>query len=119
MKNKYHDIIRKRLTEHRTECINCLRGGMYAWDDTESTVKLLNKILKDIPAEAWPDPANEDLYYKGYRVASGNWSITLMYTDDDSVRHADLRYANDDHTAWVKENKRKRGTYIDSDIGGS
>lgn len=124
MKNKWHDIIRKRLAEYKGECLACLypKPFDYSWGSSKKTVaktiRLVNKIVKDIPIEAWP---NEE-YYEGHprSIAYNNWSIHLGWEDGRKPRRtADLRYRNDDHTAWLIENSRKPGVFINFDIGGS
>ena len=123
MKNtKWTNLIRKRLIAYRKECLKCLYpkdGYGYEWGcpdpkNTGKTVDLVNKILKGIPTVAWPSKEDDGGERK---IASNNWTIRLMY--EDKCRHADLRYAKDDHTAWVKENRLKKGTFINFDIGGS
>ena len=116
MKNKYHDIIRKRLRLYRKECLDCLYPEKsYQWGNEKLTLVLLNKILKDVPIEAWPK--NEEDNYVQYKIASNNWTIKLTY--EDGRRTADLKFRNDDHTAWVIEHSRKPGLFVDFDIGGS
>jgi len=122
MKNKWHEIIRKRLISHRKECLKCLYpkdGYGYEWGcpdpkNTQKTVDLLNKILKGVPAKAWPKKKEDG---EEYKIASNNWTIRLMY--EDKCRHADLIFANDDHTAWVKEHSKDKGRFINWDIGSS
>lgn len=121
MKNtKWTNLIRERLIANRKECLKCLcpdEGYEWGCADPKSrqkTVDLLNKILKGIPVEAWPKK-NEDGEER--KIASNNWTIRLMY--EDKCRHADLRFANDDHTAWVKEHSQDKGRFVNWDIGGS
>jgi len=120
MKNKWHDTIRKRLQTYRKECLSCLYpGGDYAWGtlrkNISNTLNLVNKIVKGIPVQAWPDKDS----YEGYpaRIAFGGWTMKLGWKDGQ--RTADLRYRNDNHTAWCIENSRKPGVFINFDIGGS
>lgn len=117
-RSKYHNIIRDRLKKYRQECLDCIHSGNYAWDDVKATLILINKILRGIPAKAWPDPKDEDQYYAGYKIRSGSWVMKLQYTEDDGVRHANLIYNHDDHTAWVCYNKKLK-KFVDFDIGGS
>ena len=117
MKNKWHEIIRERLKKNRKECLACLYPeDDYEWNDVKRTLKLLNNILKDIPENAWPKD-NNDGTLNEYKVASNNWSIRLGFEDGRKV--ADLRFRNNDHTAWVIEHRTKKGQFIDFDIGGS
>jgi len=117
--NEYHTIIRNRLKAYRKECLNCLypENG-YAWggrQDIKRTVQLLNNILKDIPIEAWP--VNREEMEDSVIIASNNWRIDLMWIE--KRRSANLIFKKDDHTAWVIEHSKKKGTYVDFDIGGS
>lgn len=121
MKNsKWHNIIRKRLMSYRKECLKCLYTEKgYEWgcldlENKQKTVTLLNKILKRIPEEAWPSKTE---FGDEYIIASNNWRIKLMW--EDYRRHADLKFRNDDHTAWVVEHSRDKGRFVDYDIGGS
>ena len=118
MKNKWHDIIRKRLVENRKECRDCISPeNDFTWGTTRKnkkrTVALLNTLLKNIPKDAWP---KNDYDYDSfeYRIASNNWLLRLFQIEGH--RHADLIYKNDDHTAWVRE---RDGKFVDFDIGGS
>lgn len=82
MKNKWHNLIRERLIAHRKECLKCLYPDKgYEWGCTypknrQKTVTLLNKILKGIPAEAWPKKKDNG---EERKIASNNWTIRLMY----------------------------------------
>jgi hypothetical protein len=121
MKNsKWHDIIRKRLVAHRKECLKCLNpDNDYSWgtnkENVQKAVDLMNKLLKGIPAQAWPNDKE-----CRYDIASNNWRMRLMWSPDKRHRrHADLKFRNDDHTAWVQEHYEDKGRFINYDIGGS
>lgn len=123
MKNQWHNIIRLRLAKYRKECLYCLYPeNDYTWgttyDNLNKTLSLCNKILKDIPFEAWPKKETTT-YVIDYVIASNNWSVKLSWDWDSKRRLADLRYKKDDHTAWVIEHSKKRGRFINYDIGGS
>lgn len=74
-----------------------------------NTIKLMNSILQDIPAKAWPEDKEEVNY-----VNVGQWHLNFNWVDDKMG--ANLCNANDDHTAWVVKKGKK---FIDFDIGGS
>jgi len=118
MKNKYwHDILRSRLRKYRNECLNCLYPhDDFQWGTIETnlqkTLALVNKLAHGVPPSVWPSDTENDV-----KVAYGRWTITLSW-NDNKRRLFDLRYRNDDHTAWVVE-KGKTGTYVNFDIGGS
>jgi len=120
MKNKYRDIIRERLKTYRKDCLCALRGSDgYAWTDTKETLELLNKLLKNIPIEAWPKNKDPESTPR-ITIRNNNWSIYLHWDYKKGERRlADLKYKNDDHTAWVIEHPKKNGVFIDFDIGGS
>jgi len=118
--NQWHNTIRKRLVQYRKECLACLYpDGDYSWGTSRkniaNTLKLVNKIVKGIPIEAWPINAEAS----DRVIASNNWSIKLGW--EGSRRTADLSYRKDDHTAWVIEHSKKPGSgvFVDFDIGGS
>jgi hypothetical protein len=123
MKNKWHDVIRKRLVQYRKECLICL----YPKDDYEwgcgnrkniaKTLSLVNKIVKGIPVEAWPILADNEENEKTYFIASGNWSVRLRWIE--KRRTADLKFNKNDHTAWLIEKKNQPGVFVNYDIGGS
>lgn len=119
MKNKYHAVIRERLKQYRNEAKECIWSGNYAWHPYNRAVELLNKILKGIPADAWPKHINSENYPQ-HVIRNGSWKIRLFWGyDNDGKRHADLVYDHDDHTAWVREHRTKKGTFVNHDIGGS
>lgn len=118
MKNKWHDMIRKRLKDNRKQCLACLSpDNDYSWgtngENIGKTVALMNTLLKDIPAEAWP--AYRRSNWSSNKIKSNNWTMKLFW--DCKQRHADLKHVNDDHTAWVRE--YKKGVFGNYDIGGS
>jgi hypothetical protein len=124
----WHGVIRNRLKQYRKECLNCLYGEdrtlYYTWNNVNRTVALMNNILEDVPEVAWPKCKKDDnsWWYPVVKVASNNWCMELLWEEDkyDVVcRHANLKFKNDDHTAWVIEHPKKKGTFIDYDIGGS
>lgn len=120
MKNKWHDEIRKRLKKYHKECLACLYpDDDYEWgcnkkSHIQNTLNMVNKIMRGIPVEAWPK-LNDDMIRT--TVADGNWSIKLGW--EGKRKTADLKFRNNNHTAWVIESPKKDGTYIDFDIGGS
>jgi hypothetical protein len=122
MKNsKWQEIIRKRLVAYRKECLKCLNpDNDYSWGtdkaNVQKTVDLMNNLLKGIPVQAWPALNGDDS--SEYKIASNNWRMKLMW-GDDKCRHADLKFSNDDHTAWVKEHSTDKGRFVNYDIGGS
>ena len=124
MKNKWHDLIRKRLSHYREECILCLYpDGDYAWGTTKKninrTLTLVNKIVEVIPVEAWKTPTEDD-ENPSVVVANGNWGVHLGWDfDGNKCRTVDLRFRNDDHTAWCIERKKGSGKFGNYDIGGS
>jgi hypothetical protein len=76
---------------------------------------LMNKLLKGVGAKNWPIENGHD-YINTINVNGINLDL---FKDDNSRRHANLSFSNDDHTAWVIESKKKQGVYVDYDIGGS
>ncbi len=88
----------------------------YFFDDvsTAKWLKLMNKILKGIPAALWPGE---------YRTGNGGVSIELQlgeeWDEKEGIRLANLSFDNEDHTAWVIETKVGSGVYKNYDIGGS
>jgi hypothetical protein len=117
-----HDKIRERLKKYRTECLLCLNPtDDYTWGCTrknvQKTLALVNKIMKNIPATAWPTIDDDWLNYT--TIVSGNWKIVLSWSWKTHRRLVDLSHKNNDHTAWVIEHKEKHGEYINFDIGGS
>jgi hypothetical protein len=118
MKNKLHNKIRGRLREYRKECLECLRPkDDFVWGfepkNVQNTINLVNKIMRDISVDAWPKTKN-----KSYVIADNRWRVKLGWLNNKH-RLVDLKYRNDDHTAWLVEDSKKAGTYIDFDIGGS
>ena len=121
----WHDKIRKRLADNKQECLACLNGGPWEWgtgsrQGVARTLALLNTILKGIPEEAWPKKDYNHEYDETI-IAHNNWKIKLLYewnARGHARRMADLKFRNDDHTAWVIERKED-GVFVDFDIGGS
>lgn len=120
MKNKWHDIIRKRLAKYSKECLSCLypptgyEWGCQSRKYKRNTLALVNKIVKGIPVSAWP-VMNDG--YESYKIVHGNWNVCLGWDcDGNKLRTIDLKYRRDDHTAWCIEGK---GKFVDYDIGGS
>ena len=82
----------------------------YTWGEKNKVVEFMNDLLSEIPKNIWPE--NKEDYFI---VKDGNWRLDFMWTDDK--RAVNLIYFNDDHTAWVIENKN--GKFVNFDIGGS
>lgn len=117
----WHNIIRERLKENKSKCLACLRpDDDWEWGTTKinlvKTLNLLNTILKNVPVEAWPKGDGVP-YDNSYRINHNNWTLSLF--NYEGRRNADLKFYNDDHTAWVQEHSKKKGVFINCDIGGS
>ena len=108
--------IKEILHNHSAEAYSCLYPpNSYVWGCgneklKKNTVSLMNSILKDIPAEAWPDKDTEDSNI----VKIKDWRLSLMWIYGKMA--ADLSYSKDDHTAWVIKRGKK---FVNFDIGGS
>jgi hypothetical protein len=101
----------KIFRKYKKEAMTCLKSkGGWGWEDKKRTVKLLNKILAEVPKDLFPKSEDETK-----RLRDGNWGLTLMIVD--GKQSADLRFIRDDHTAWVI--KTRNGRFGDFDIGGS
>ena len=120
-KKDWKQALKNRMKEHRAECLECLYDDTgYAWDNVKRTLKLMNTLLQDIPADVWPDkgPSDDSWNWPQVIVRSGNWHITLSISDKGK-RLADLKYNRDDHSAWVVERPRAKQKWGNYDIGGS
>ena len=73
----------------------------------------MNAILANISKGAWPKDKEEGMV----KIAHNNWTLKLNY--QDGRRSADLKHRNNDHTAWVIEHSKKKGVFVNFDIGGS
>ena len=118
-KTNWRQVLKDRMKANRAECLECLHGNGYAWDDEKRTLKLMNILLKDLPENLWPENGPDDGSWDWEQtlIRSGNWSMVLSW--QEGRRSADLRFDNDDHTAWVVEHSRKKGVWVNFDIGGS
>jgi len=110
--------VRQTLKKYEKEAFACLypEDGDYAWGarkkNLDRTLKLMNNILKQVPKAAWGKDEDDDVH-----ITEGNWQLSLRITHK---RHsADLKFKNDDHTAWVIEHSKKKGHFVNFDIGGS
>lgn len=108
--------IKEILQNHSEEAYKCLyppsgwEWGCGSRKYKSKTLALMNSILKDVPAEAWPDKDSDD----NNMVKIKDWRLSLMWFDEKMA--ADLAYSKDDHTAWVVKRGKK---FVDLDIGGS
>ena len=106
--------IKQILSDNAAEAYSCLYPPeSYAWGgnrkEVKNTVTLMNKILSQIPKEAWPENIDDS-----NQVKCGRWSLSFNYVDNKMA--ADLRWSGDDHSAWVVKRGKK---FVDFDIGGS
>lgn len=114
----WKEKVRQVLKKYKTEAYACLypEDG-WAWGVCNKkylnrTLKLMNDILKHVPESAWGKDEDDDIH-----VTEGNWQLSLRIVY--KRRSADLKFKNDDHTAWVIEHSKKKGRFINFDIGGS
>lgn len=105
--------LKEKLKASKKEMMVLLYGADengYAWDDIEPVVEFMNRLLGDVPKDFWRETADDLI-----TIRDGNWRLSIFTADKG--QHADLKYAKDDHTAWVV--RGRNGKFKDFDIGGS
>lgn len=112
--------IRGVIRGHKPWAMECLYPeNDYAWGTTKqnraNSVALMRSILKWIHLDAWPEESEDEDAYDKLIIRDGNWRLDLFISEGE--KHANLSYAKDDHTAWVRRNER--AIWVDFGIGGS